>query len=73
MTQAGAITAGIIDDTGVPKVTDPAALPLRTVRHVTDSLATLRQELAVGRVATLRHCSCCAKTAGRQHYRRLAA
>ena len=31
-----------------PKITDRAALPIRTERHVPDSLATLRRELAVG-------------------------
>ena len=38
-------------------------LPIRTERHILDSLATLRRELAVGLAATLDRCPCCAKPA----------
>ena len=44
-----------------PKVTSHGALPLRTERHVPDSIATLRIELAAGLAAKLERCTCCAQ------------
>ena len=41
-----------------PKATGRAALPARTQRHVPDSLATLRYELAVALAASLQRCPC---------------
>ena len=40
------------------RITDHEALPIRTERHVPDSIATLRRTLAVGIAATLNGCPC---------------
>src|ERR1700719_3848812 len=42
-----------------PPVTDPAAPPLRPVRHIPNSIATLRQRLIVELVEHLPRCPCC--------------
>ena len=46
-----------------PKVTAHAALPLRTERHVPNSIASLRIELAAGLATTLERCTGCAQSA----------
>jgi hypothetical protein len=38
-------------------------LPARTQRHVPDSIATLRHELAIALAANLARCPCCARPA----------
>src|SRR5216684_3100474 len=43
-----------------PTVTDPEAPPLRTQRHVPNSIATMRQRLIVALAKTLPRCPCCA-------------
>ena len=43
-----------------PQTSGPAA-PLRRQRHVPDSIATLRLELAATLIARLPHCPCCGK------------
>ena len=43
-----------------PPTSGPAA-PLRRQRHVPDSIATLRLELAAALIARLPHCPCCGK------------
>ena len=43
-----------------PKATDPEALPLRTQRHVPNSIATTRQRLIVALAKRLPRCPCCA-------------
>ena len=48
-------------DLPFPRVTDPEAPPLRTERHVPDSIATMRLRLNAGLVATLSRCPCCAR------------
>ena len=45
-----------------PKVSDPAAPPLRPERHVPNSIATVRRYLDAGLVALLPRCPCCART-----------
>ena len=42
-----------------PPVTDPTAPPLRPVRHIPNSIATLRQRLIVALVEHLPRCPCC--------------
>ncbi len=46
-----------------PKASGPAA-PLRRQRHVPDSIATLRLELAAALIARLGRCPCCGRPAG---------
>jgi hypothetical protein len=45
-----------------PTVTGPEALPLRTERHVPNSIATMRRRLTVALVTTLSRCPCSAGT-----------
>src|SRR5262249_36311218 len=42
-----------------PKITARGELPIRTERHVPDSIATLRREIAVRLVAAIERCQCC--------------
>jgi hypothetical protein len=44
-----------------PTITGRGALPIRTERHVPDSIATLRREIAVRLAAELDRCPCCTK------------
>src|SRR5262245_51022157 len=44
-----------------PKITGRGALPIRTQRHVPDSIATLRYEITAYLAATLERCPCCTK------------
>ena len=44
-----------------PKITDPGAPPIRTERHVPNSIATLRREIAVRLAALLDRCPCCSQ------------
>ncbi|HUZ11472.1 MAG TPA: hypothetical protein VMU93_01305, partial [Caulobacteraceae bacterium] len=41
-----------------PKVTDPAAPPIRPERHIPDSIATMRRRLIVALVKRLPRCPC---------------
>jgi SRSO17 transposase len=43
-----------------PKIKSPAALPLRTERHMPNSIATMRRRLASVLVRRLHRCPCCA-------------
>lgn len=43
-----------------PQIMDPADLPLRTQRHIPNSIATMRRRLEYGLVRTLSRCPCCA-------------
>ncbi|MGY4403859.1 hypothetical protein ACVIYL_004662 [Bradyrhizobium sp. USDA 3315] len=43
-----------------PQITDPADLPLRTQRHIPNSIATMRRRLEHGLVRMLSRCPCCA-------------
>ena len=54
-----------------PPVTDPAAPPLRTERHVPNSIATLRRRIIVALVEQLPRCPCCARGLVRGERRRL--
>jgi hypothetical protein len=45
-----------------PKVIDPVAPPLRTERHIPNSIATLRRRLTAAIVRRLSRCPCCART-----------
>src|SRR6266702_4661113 len=49
-----------------PAVTDPEAPPLRTERHVPNSIATMRRRLIVALATTLPRCPCCAAPIGRR-------
>lgn len=42
-----------------PKVTNPADLPMRTERHVADSIATIRVRLILALSRGLQRCPCC--------------
>jgi hypothetical protein len=44
-----------------PKISDRAALPLRTERHVPNSIATMRRALAAAIALNLARCPCCAR------------
>ena len=44
-----------------PQVVDPAVPPLRTERHIPDSIATMRRPLTVEIARRLPRCPCCAK------------
>ena len=44
---------------GCPRVTDPAAPPIRPERHIPNSIATLRRRLTVALASTLERCPCC--------------
>lgn len=63
----------IFEAPAFPKIDARAALPVRTARHVPDSIATLRHELAVGIATRLARCPCCAKPASAQRQWRIAA
>jgi len=54
-----------------PTVTDPEAPPLRTERHVPNSIATMRRRLIVALAKTLARCPCCAAPISRSSYRNL--
>ena len=56
-----------------PRITARAALPVRTQRHVPDSLATLRYELAAALAAKLERCPCCTRPAAEPRRWRKAA
>jgi len=43
-----------------PQIMDPADRPLRTQRHIPNSIATMRRRLESGLVRTLSRCPCCA-------------
>ena len=60
---SGMFAAGPSRRLAFPRVADPAALPLRTARHVPNSIATVRQKLAPAIVQTLSRCPCCARKA----------
>src|SRR5262245_3884486 len=44
-----------------PEITSRGALPIRTQRHIPDSIATLRLEIAAYLAAKLERCPCCAQ------------
>ena len=44
-----------------PMVTNPEVLPIRTQRHRPDSIATLRERIAIALARTLLRCPCCAR------------
>jgi SRSO17 transposase len=44
-----------------PKITGRGALPIRTQRHIPDSIATIRYEIAAYLAAHLERCPCCAQ------------
>ncbi len=44
---------------GFPAIIDPAAPPLRTQRHIPNSIATMRRRLIVARANHLPRCPCC--------------
>ncbi|MGY4412362.1 SRSO17 transposase [Bradyrhizobium sp. LB7.1] len=44
-----------------PKVTNPEAPPLRTERHIPNSIATMRRRLVLALVRSLSRCPCCAR------------
>lgn len=44
-----------------PRIIDPAVLPLRTERHIPNSIATMRRRLAVALASQLSRCPCCAR------------
>ena len=48
-----------------PKVTDPAAPPIRPQRHVPNSITTVHRRLAVAIARTLPRCPCCARSLAR--------
>jgi SRSO17 transposase len=50
---------GAARDLPFPPMTDPEALPLRTQRHMPNSIATLRLRLARALVRRLHRCPCC--------------
>ncbi len=50
-----------------PPVSDPAAAPVRTERHVPHSIATLRRRIARALAQALPRCPCCAQTIPPQH------
>jgi hypothetical protein len=52
-------------DLPFPEIADPEALPLRTERLVTHSIATIRKRLTVGLAKTLDRCPCCCQSAPR--------
>ena len=54
-----------------PTVTDPEAPPLRTQRHVPNSIATLRIRLSVALASRLSRCPCCATPTPRNTRRNL--
>ena len=54
-----------------PKVTDPAAPPIRPQRHVPNSIATIHRRLAVAIARTLPRCPCCARSFTRSTRRAL--
>ena len=45
-----------------PKVSDPAAPPIRPERRVENSIATIRKQLTVALAKTLARCPCCQST-----------
>ena len=55
----------------LPRVTDPAAPPLRPERHVANSIATVHRRLAVAIARTLPRCPCCARSFTRNVRRNL--
>jgi len=44
-----------------PKITDPAAPPLRTERHIPNSIATMRRIVAAAIIRRLSRCPCCTR------------
>ena len=46
-------------DLPFPRVTDPAAPPIRPERHIPNSIATVRRRLIVALARTLPRCPCC--------------
>jgi hypothetical protein len=44
-----------------PRVTDPAAPPIRLKRHVPTSIPTIRRRLTTALVSRLQRCPCCAR------------
>jgi hypothetical protein len=44
-----------------PPVTDPEELPLRSQRHMPNSIATLRRRLARALLQVLPRCPCCGR------------
>jgi SRSO17 transposase len=53
-----------------PTVTAPEAPPLRSERHVSNSIATMRRRLITALVTGLPRCSCCAAPISRRSQRR---
>jgi hypothetical protein len=43
------------------RVTDPEALPIRTQRHMPDSIATMRERIGIAIARSLPRCPCCAR------------
>jgi hypothetical protein len=52
-----------------PKITGRGVLPIRRERHVPDSIATLRREIAVRLAALLDRCPCCSQPRSNQKNR----
>ena len=63
--------AGSLAKPAYPKVTDPAAPPIRPQRHVPNSIATIHRRLAVAIARTLPRCPCCARSFTRSTRRAL--
>src|ERR1700757_171135 len=56
------LAPGAARDLAFPTVTDAEALPLRSQRHMPNSIATLRIRLARTLVPLLPRCPCCGRT-----------
>jgi hypothetical protein len=54
------VSTGTFKNFPFPKITDRADLPLRTKRHVENSIATPRIRLATAPAKALPRCPCCA-------------
>ena len=59
---SGPRPAGRSKNLPFPTITDPAAPPLRTERHVPNSIATMRRRLIVALAQQLSRCPCCQRT-----------
>ena len=46
---------------GFPPITDPEAPPIRTERHIPNSIATMRRRLIVALVRSAPRCPCCTR------------
>ncbi|WP_280968914.1 MULTISPECIES: hypothetical protein [unclassified Bradyrhizobium] len=58
---SGSHSSGRSKNLRFPKITGQEVLPLRTERHIPNSIATMRRRLSVALLSRMQRCPCCVR------------